>query len=54
MKALKIHSPSDASTKPKEMPILLDPKSDRPVKELIPPVHRPLSNELLFGSGIYY
>ena len=35
-----------------EMPCLTDPKSDRQVKEVALPVHRPLSSMILFGSGI--
>lgn len=34
-----------------EMPTLPDTKGDRQLKEVVPPIHKPLSAELLFGPG---
>lgn len=36
-----------------EMPSLIDPKSDRQIKTVPPPVHRPLAPMILFGDGIF-
>jgi len=34
-----------------EMDSLPDPRKDRQVKEISPPVHKPLSASILWGSG---
>ncbi len=34
-----------------EMESLPDPKKDRQVKDVTPPVHRPLSSAILFPGG---
>ncbi len=35
-----------------EMPPLCDPKGNRQVKEVVPPVHRPLTAALLYTTGM--
>jgi len=50
IKRMKVQKPG----KTPEMEQLPDPRGNRQVKEVQPPVHLPLSESLLFGPSLFY